>query len=457
MTMATGGVANVLHQVPYQFHGLYAIGCFFFILNIVLFLFNVVMISCRFRLYPSTFKASITHPTESLFVPAWLISIGTILINITEYGVSDGKTGAWLLSTMRILFWVYCALAVLFSCGIYLVMWSTQTFTIDQMTPVWIFPAYPLLVIGPHAGMLASKTSGSDALDIIIGGFIFQGIGFLVSLMIYAAFIYRLMTQKLPQESLRPAMFISIGPSGFTISGVVSMGQEIVRVVPPDFMGPGLGELAGKVSMIMANWMGLWLWGLAWWFFIVSVGAHWSTVRHGRGKFAMTFYSYVFPNTALTTATFALGKALDNTPIRILGCVMTCLLICAWLAVFTMMIRAVIVKDILWPQKQEDRAEGGWEAHPEESKACDPRRCSSDAPVSEKARHSNGTDGTLDLDKQMEANGRLTEPPGTGCSLERGKPQPRDWARSTTAADRFVDEMARGNRPSRRSDIADMV
>lgn len=263
----------------------------------MLFLFNVTMISCRFRLYPSTFKASLTHPTESLFCPAWLISVGTILINITEYAVSDGKTGAWLLSTMRILFWVYCGLAVVFSCGIYLVMWSTQTFTIAQMTPVWIFPAYPLLVIGPHAGVLASKTSGDDALDIIIGGFVFQGIGFLVSLMIYAAFIYRLMTQKLPQESLRPGMFISIGPSGFTIAGVVSMGQQLPRVVPKDFMGPGLGELTGRVSLIMANWMGLWLWGLAWWFFIVSVGAHWSTVRHGRGKFAMTFYSYVFPNT----------------------------------------------------------------------------------------------------------------------------------------------------------------
>jgi hypothetical protein len=25
-----------------------------------------------------------------------------------------------------------------------------------------------------------------------------------------------------------------------------------------------------------------------------------------------------------------------------------------------MMIRAVILKDILWPQKQEDRDEGGW-------------------------------------------------------------------------------------------------
>jgi len=77
----------------------------------------------------------------------------------------------------------------------------------------------------------------------------------------YAAFIYRLMTQKLPQESLRPGMFISVGPSGFTISGVIGMGQSLPRVVPPDFMGPGNGALAGSVSLIMANWLGLWLWG----------------------------------------------------------------------------------------------------------------------------------------------------------------------------------------------------
>ena len=157
------------------------------------------------------------------------------------------------------------------------------------MTPVWIFPAYPLLVIGPHASVLAPKLPPNEALQMIIGGVIFQGIGFMVSLMIYAAFIYRLMTQKLPQESLRPGMFISVGPSGFTIAGLIGMGQRLPEVVPKDFMGDG--ELAGRVSKILANWVGLWLWGLALWFFFVSVFAHWSTVKHNRWRFAMTWYS----------------------------------------------------------------------------------------------------------------------------------------------------------------------
>ncbi|KAL2354253.1 voltage-dependent anion channel [Cryomyces antarcticus] len=328
MTMATGGIANMLYAVfisypvPHdlRFPGLYAIGCLFFILNIVLFIFNVLMISARFYLYPSTFKASILHPTESLFVPAAVISYGTILLNVTQ--------------------------------------WSTQTFTISQMTPVWIFPAYPLLIVGPHAGQMSSKISRTRALDVIIGGVMIQGIGFMVSLMIYSAFLYRLMTQKLPKESIRPGMFISVGPTGFTISGMIDMGRNLPRVIPDNFMGNG--QLAGQVSMILANWIGIWLWGLALWFFLVSTGVHWSCVSRGRMDFAMTWYSFIFPNTALTTATFAVANALDNQPIRILGCVMVCLLVLVWMCVFAAMIRAVVMKDILWPQKQEDRDEGGW-------------------------------------------------------------------------------------------------
>jgi tellurite resistance protein TehA-like permease len=106
--------------VPFRFHGLYALGCIFFILNMVLFAFNVTMISLRFYFFPRTFRASFLHPTESLFIPAAVISFGTILINITQYGVDT--TGYWLERTMAIMYWLDCGLAVCFSIGIYLIM-----------------------------------------------------------------------------------------------------------------------------------------------------------------------------------------------------------------------------------------------------------------------------------------------------------------------------------------------
>ncbi len=122
----TGSNMATIPAVPYRFNGIYEIGCTIFLLNIFLFIFNVSMIGTRFYLYPSTFKASFLHPTESLFIPAAVISFGTIMINIVQYGVGD-RTGLWLEQTMVVMYWLYCALAMLSSCGIYLIMYATSS------------------------------------------------------------------------------------------------------------------------------------------------------------------------------------------------------------------------------------------------------------------------------------------------------------------------------------------
>ncbi len=102
----------------------------------VLFVFNSVMISLRFYWFPRTFKASFLHPTESLFIPAAVISFGTILINISQYGV--GKTGHWLEPTMCILYWCDCGLAIIFSIAIYLIMYVPVRPRIPIFRPVFL-------------------------------------------------------------------------------------------------------------------------------------------------------------------------------------------------------------------------------------------------------------------------------------------------------------------------------
>jgi hypothetical protein len=52
-----------------------------------------------------------------------MISIATILITIAEYGLVQGKTGDWLVEAMIVLFWIYVSAAILFSVGIYLMMY----------------------------------------------------------------------------------------------------------------------------------------------------------------------------------------------------------------------------------------------------------------------------------------------------------------------------------------------
>ncbi len=80
------------------------------------------------------------------------------------------------------------------------------------MTPVWVFPAYPLLLSAPFAGnLIYSATHVGEAQDMNFTPIAFcavavQGTGFLISFMICAAFLYRLMTQKLPRDMQRPGV-----------------------------------------------------------------------------------------------------------------------------------------------------------------------------------------------------------------------------------------------------------
>ncbi|BCS30357.1 putative C4-dicarboxylate transporter/malic acid transport protein [Aspergillus puulaauensis] len=357
LTMATGGIANVIYSIPYRFRGLDTIGIIFFLANIVFYIAIWGVLLTRFYLFPYTFKVSLLHPTESLFVPASVVSFGTILINVSQYGTDN--TGPWLTNVVHVLFWVDSALAVISSAGIYLLLWSTQTFTIAQMTPIWIFPAYPMLIIGPHAGLLSAKLEPSRALPIIVGGTTIQGVGFLVSLMVYSAFIYRLMSQKLPKENIRPGMFVSVGPSAFTVAGIVNMAAQASRSFPDDFMGDGI--LAANVMKIIVNFASLWLWGLALFFFFIASFAHLSAIGPGRMVFTMAWFSFVFPNTALITSTFAIGNAFSCKPILIIGCAMVIPLLLMYAFVVYMMVRAIILRHILWPQKGEDKDEGGFE------------------------------------------------------------------------------------------------
>ncbi|KAI1471008.1 voltage-dependent anion channel-domain-containing protein [Daldinia caldariorum] len=365
MTMATGGVSNVLYSIwtPYRADWLWYIGLVFFFFNICLFIMNCVLITMRFVMVPGSFLHSFLDQTESLFIPAVFFhvltdhggSTATILINICEYGIP--MTGPWLQRVMEWLFWIYIIFSVVASTGMYLVLWSTQAFPIHTMTPVWVFPGYPLLLSAPFASMLIAASTAvsdippADGLAIAMCAIAVQGTGFLISFMICAAFLYRLMTQKLPGDTQRPSVFISIGPSGFTVAGLVSLGQQAQIVIPDNFQGSTHSVV---ILRLLSTIIGLWIWGLSIWFFLVSVGSLTKYVRPDRKMpFQMTWWSFVFPNTALVTATLALATALGSPGLRIAGCVMAAVLIVVWILVFTTMIRCLWNRKLLWPKDLE--------------------------------------------------------------------------------------------------------
>jgi len=82
-------------------------------------------------------------------------------------------------------------------------------------------------------------------------------------------------------------------------------------------------------------------------------------------QFDMTWFSFVFPNTALVTATQAIGKSLESNAIQVFGTVMAGLLVLVWIFVFYMMIRALSMKRLLWPGEADGSVALGkrWRIH----------------------------------------------------------------------------------------------
>lgn len=134
---------------------------------------------------------------------------------------------------------------------------------------------------------------------------------------------------------------------------IVLLGQQSEIILPRDFGGE---EHAVSILRVISILVGLWLWGLSAWFFLVSVGSLWKYVRPESTStmpFQMTWWSFVFPNTALVTATLALARALGSAGLRVFGCVMAACLVVVWALVFATMIRCLLNRQLLWPKELE--------------------------------------------------------------------------------------------------------
>lgn len=160
-----------------------------------------------------------------------------------------------------------------------------------------------------------------------------------------------------PSTALTPPQFVSVGPSGFTVAGMVHLGNiTTAKLLPDGYMGDA--SIATFLKLL-ADLAGLWMWGLCLWFFLVSVGAHWQVFlrRHPANHihFDMTWYSFVFPNTAMVTATQAVGKTFEVPAIQILGTVLAVVLVLVWVFVFGTMVRAFWLRRLLWPDGRDGR------------------------------------------------------------------------------------------------------
>ncbi|KAF2214496.1 hypothetical protein CERZMDRAFT_110779 [Cercospora zeae-maydis SCOH1-5] len=360
LPMSTGGIALLLHATPHQFHGLRTIGKVVYIFDLVVFLSLCSGITARFILYPGTLRASLMHPTEALFFPTFWLAAVNIVNGMQVYGVETLRHsaerpggGEWLVTTLRVLFWTYLAVTFIVAVLQYLYLFAAKPhrLTIQSMTPAWILPIFPVMLSGTLASTIAPDQPVIHRLSIILAGLTMQGLGWMVSLMVYAIYIHRLMQFGLPAPNLRPGMFISVGPPSFTGLALIGMSQALPNEVGYFVERPG----AVMVLQTIADFTAMFLWSLSFWFFCITL----LSVLAGAKKmsFHLVWWAFVFPNVGFTLATIRIGQQLKSKGILWVASTMTILLVTMWVFVFVMHVRAVLRKQIMMPGLDEDKDE----------------------------------------------------------------------------------------------------
>ncbi|KAK8049003.1 hypothetical protein PG994_010733 [Apiospora phragmitis] len=336
--MSTGALASLLGQQPFTFPGLTTIGKIVFILDMVLFLTFSSLIAVRFALKRRAIVASLHHPSESFFFGAWWVSLALLLNCTASYGVPGlggaSGGGAWLVSALRVLFWMYFACATLVAILQYYIIFQTEHLHVSDAMPAWVLPAYPFLVSGPLAAQIVkSQHDPTAALQIIVAGISGQGLGWVLALLMYSVFFTRLIRSDIPGPSVRPGMFVSAHlqiPQGFL--GITSLD-------------------VGDVWLAAALPAGLFLWMVAIWFAGVTTLHVLRDAR--RMRFSLQWWAFVFPNAGLAMATIQIGTVLDSDGAKAVAAALTVLLVGLWLLCAAMHVRAVWRHDLLQPGRDQ--------------------------------------------------------------------------------------------------------
>jgi C4-dicarboxylate transporter/malic acid transport protein len=346
--MSTGGLALLLspNNQPNTFPGLEIIGKIVYIWDLVIFTCITCAMTYRFIKYPALLKASLTHPSEGLFFATAFLSLASIIGAIDLYGIP--ACGPWLVVVYRILFWIYFAVTFLVAAGHYCLLFSSPAL-IQDMTPAWDLPIFPFMLSGTIASIGASNQPPSQAIPMIVAGITAQGLGMIVSIFMYALYVYRMIQFGFPSPNSRPAMFIAVGPPAFTALALIGMANGFPTTTT--YFGED-GQATANTLRLLATMVAIFIWSLSFWFFCTALLAILAVAK--QVTFHLNWWAFVFPNVGFTIAVINIGKQLQSKGVQWVGSVMTILLVATYLFVGVMHVRAVVTGQILGEGKDED-------------------------------------------------------------------------------------------------------
>ncbi|KEQ99180.1 hypothetical protein AUEXF2481DRAFT_1992 [Aureobasidium subglaciale EXF-2481] len=334
ITMGTGVVAILLHQMPYNSSWTNYPCYIVFGLNVLIFVSALFVSILRYALWPELWPAMINHPTHSLFLGCFPMGLGTIVNMIVLVCVP--AWGPWAATMAWALWWIDAALAVVICCSVAFLMISVHDVSPEKLTAACLLPAVSCIVAASTGGQVAQMESleAHEALWTLLTCYCCWAIGFFVGLMILCIYFYRLLLFKLPSQEVVVSVFLSLGPLGQGSFGILQCGKAAKMIFPKLTILP---EGAGTILYIMGIIMGLIIWAMAIPWMCFAVG---SVLRLKlRFPFNIGWWAFLYPVGGVASATITLSSELDSAFFRVIGETLTAIIVLVWIVCFVRTVR----------------------------------------------------------------------------------------------------------------------
>jgi C4-dicarboxylate transporter/malic acid transport protein len=325
-TMGTGILALALNQFPIAISGLKAVAQSLWLINIGLFVICILMYSARWVFFFDGARRIFQHSVMCMFFGAIPMGLATIINGFLVFG-----TAHWGETAVRIagvLWRIDAAMALACAWLVPYLMFTRQDHSLQNMTAVWLLPIVAAEVTAASGGLLIGHLApGPDATRILIVSYALWGTSVLPAMGILVILFLRMVLHKLPKRDMAVSSWLSLGPIGTGLLGLLLLGEQAKRLFADGPMAD-FGAAAHGLGMVGASI----LWGYGIWWMMMAVMITLRYLREGL-PFNMGWWAFTFPIGVFSVGTLALGRITGVATITALGGVFVVMLAAFWVLV----------------------------------------------------------------------------------------------------------------------------
>lgn len=335
ISMGTGVIVQLLTTLAGRSAWLHGLAFGIFVVNILIYLALFILLSGRFII---DFKQAIQllkHPQQSLFFGAVPMALsGLINGTLVFFTPSLHEFG---LNLIQMLWWINVLMALTTGVVIPWAMFSYQQHQLSNMTALWLLPLVAAGVAGVTGANLAPLLSdAAERSQTLIISYLLWAYSLPLAFSVLVILLLRMAVHQLPDVVMAPSCWLALGPVATGSLEMLILAQQDPTQLTLGLIGQYRAILAGGSLLL-----GIIMWGIASWWFLLSVLITCRYLSQGI-PFNTGWWGYIFPAGIYSLASLKIGMLLNINFFIILGQGIALFLIPVWLIVSGKTIRLVI-------------------------------------------------------------------------------------------------------------------